>query len=684
MNLSPLLAPRSIAVVGANDTYGSYADAVLRNLATARFDGPVWGVNPKRTEVHGRECVASVSDLPEPVDAVVIAIPAAVVPTVVRETGERGCGGAIVLSAGFGEVESGRALEAELREAALAFDLPLCGPNGNGIVALHHGAAAWGDGLAALEPGAVAMVTQSGNVGVNALGSQRGIRWHTVVSTGNQTVCDTADWLGAVAELDGVRSVALFVEGDGDGAGLAEALATCADSGVGVAVLKVGESAAGQRAASAHTGALAGDQRVFRALVEEAGGAWAEDFHDLLELAKALGEPRARPSGEGGLAVLTCSGGDSGVAGDEAARLGVELPELAPATRERLAALLPEAATIANPLDYTAMIWGDAPLLAEIVETVGADPAINQLLLCYDHPHDADESWAAVRRGLIDGAAASDAASIVASTLPDLLDADAASELSDAGLPAIAGLRTALACARALRASPADGARLREIAASSRLAVAPVGSDGWVGEWEAKALLRERGVAVPAGRVVDDVEEAVLLATGLGYPVAMKLSGAHLPHKSDVGGLALGLQDEGALREAFARLVALPAASGAAVLVEEMAAPGVELVVAARGDGVVPALVVGLGGVFAEVLDDVVVVPLPADASRVEQALRRLRGAPLLVGTRGQSGIDVRELAELAAQVGHLLLEQRLSLVELNPVIATPDGAVAVDALARS
>ena len=681
--LKPLLSPRSIAVVGANDTHGSYADAVLRNLATAGFDGPVWGVNPKRSEVHGRQCVASVSDLPEPVDAVVIAIPAAAVPAVVRESGERGCGGAIVLSAGFGEVEAGRALEVELREAALAYDLPLCGPNGNGIVAAHHGAAAWGDGLAALEPGAVAMVTQSGNVGVNALGSQRGIRWHTVVSTGNQTVCDTADWLAGVATLDGVRSVALFAEADGDGAKLAEALAVCAERDVGVAVLKVGASAAGMRAASAHTGALAGDQRVFRALIEEAGGAWAEDFHDLLELAKALAEPRARPPRDGGLAVLTCSGGDSGVAGDEASRLGIDLPDLAPATCERLEALLPDAATIANPLDYTAMIWGDAPLLAEIVQTVGADPAIDQLLLCYDHPHDADESWTAVRRGLIDGAAAADAASIVAATLPDLLDQDAARELSDAGLPAIAGLRTALVCARALRAPRGDAERLREIAAAARDATVPVGADGWIGEWEAKAMLRESGVAVPAGRVVDDVEEGVQLAAGIGFPVALKLSGAHLPHKSDVGGLALGVSDEAALRESFARLVALPAASGAALLVEEMAAPGLELVVAARSDGVVPALVLGLGGVWAEVMDDVVVVPLPVTVELVEEALRRLRGAPLVFGGRGSAGVDADEICELAASIGRLLIEKRLSLIELNPVIAGPSGAVAVDALAR-
>ena len=307
----------------------------------------------------GRECVPSVADLPEPVDALVVAIPAAAVAEAVRAGAERGCGGAIVLSAGFGEIEAGRAHEAELRRGcprarvcpSAARTETASSPSAPGP---RCGATAFPTSSRAQS----AMVTQSGNVGVNALGSRRGIRWHTVVSTGNQAVCSASDWLAALAERDGLRSVALFLESDDDGAKLAESLALCAERGVGVAVLKVGATEAGAVAAAAHTGSLAGDQRVFRALVEEAGGAWAEDFHDLLELARALGAPAARPRGSGGLAILTCSGGDSGVAADQGTELGLELPPLSRSTSERLAELLPDAATIANPLDYTSMIWG--------------------------------------------------------------------------------------------------------------------------------------------------------------------------------------------------------------------------------------------------------------------------------------------------------------------------------------
>jgi acetate---CoA ligase (ADP-forming) len=693
MNLAPLLEPRSIAVVGANERAGSYADGILRNLKRAGFDGSVFGINPKHGEVHGFPCVPSLAALPEPVDAVVVAIPAAGVPAVIAEAGEVGCGGAVVISAGFGEVETGRALESELRAAANAHSLPVCGPNGNGIVAARARAAMWGDSVPPLEPGAVAMVTQSGNVGVNALGSRRGIRWHTVVSTGNQTVCDASDWLGALAALDDVRSVALFLESDGDGARLAEALAACAERDVRVAVLKVGSSEAGAVAAGAHTGSLVGDQRVFRALIEEAGGAWAENPHELLELARVLAEPGARPrpatASGGGLAVLTCSGGDSGVAADEAERLRIALPPLGDETRRRLESLLPPAATIANPLDYTAMIWGDADLLARIVVTVSEDPAIDQLLLCYDHPHDlspeSEASWAAVRAGIVAGAAEARAGALVCSTLPDLIDAEAIAELGRDGVPLVAGVATALRCVRALRAPAASPERIRDIASAAAAASSRdhAAANGWIGEAEAKRELRGFGVEVPDGRVAADAGDAVVAARELGGPVALKLTGEHLLHKSESGALALGLRGDAEVAAEARRLLAMPQSRGAELLVERMADPGVELFVAATTDGVVPTLAIGLGGIWTEALDDVAIIPLPAEPARVERALLSLRGAPLLTGGRGGKPVAISAVAEAAANAGRMLLGDRLSLVELNPLVATPVGATALDAVAR-
>ncbi len=695
MELGRLLRPRSIAVVGASERDDSYAGETLVNLRAAGFAGQVWGVNPKRAEAHGFPCFPSLSELPEVPDAVVVGIPAAGVPEIVDEAGALGCGGAVVYGAGFGEVALGAEHERRLREAAERHSLPVCGPNGNGIVALHSGATMWGDALRALEPGAVALVSQSGNVGVNALATRRGLRFHTVVSCGNSAAVDPAEWTAALARDEGVRSIALYLEADGDGALLCDALADCAERGVGVAVLKVGESAAGAAAAAAHTGAVAGDQRVFRALVEESGAAWAEDVHDLLELAKTLAVPD--PGGGGGLAILTCSGGDSALAADECARMGVSLPPLSADTAARLRELLPDAATVGNPLDYTALIWGDLERLRDIVVTVGGDPAIDRILIFYDQAADAGRggSWAAVREGIRAGAAASRVPVMVSSTLPELLDEHAAGAFIDAGVPAVAGLRTGLACAAAVLAPRAEPARLREIGAAARAARAtwsptatappptPANGSRWLSEHEAKELLRAASVPVVDGRLVSGEDDAVVALLELGGHVAVKLSAPSLRHKADVGALVLGVRTEEDARAAHRRLAAL-GIEDASVLVERMAEPGAELLVSARADAVVPCLVVAAGGIWTEALRDAAIVPLPATPERVESAIRGLRAAAIFTGGRRAPALDVAAAARLAAEAGELLLRHGLELLELNPVLVHERGAVAVDALAAA
>ena len=702
MDLGRLLAPRSIAVLGATDRPDAYGDTILRNLERIGFDGELWGINPGREAVRDVPCVPTITDLPGPVDALAVAVPAAGVPAAVAAAAERGCGGAVVVSAGFGEVEEGRGLEAELRRAALAADFPVCGPNGNGIVSVHERAAIWGDSLRpqiGQEAGGVALVSQSGNVAVNALGSRRGTGFHTVVSTGNGAVCDAGDWLFAISEREGVRSIALFLESDGDGPKLAEALARCCERDVRVAVLKVGTSGAGAAAAAAHTGALAGDQLVFRSLIEEAGASWAHNPHELLELARALAEPRARPrpsadaNGRSGLAILTCSGGDSGNAADEAERLGVELPPLAPATRDRLTELLPGAATAANPLDYTSLIWAETDRLRSIVAAVAADPAVDQLLLFHDTPADlsaeAAEGWEATRGGLVAGASSEDgaaAAPLFASTLPDLISEEIIRELSAAGIASVGGLSTAVLCARELRRAVGDPGRMREIAAAAASGPSTGREAGeWLSERAAKELLAAAGIPFPRGRSASDPADAAAAAK-LGSPVALKLSSPAIQHKSELGAIELGLTSPSEVEAAATRLLALPAASeapGAELLVEEMAAPGVELIVAAHRDGVVPALVIGLGGIWTEALGDVAVVPLPATPARIEDALRSLRAAPLLTGSRGEAGVDLAAVATAGSRIGETLLAEDLAVVEVNPLIATRGGCVAADALTR-
>ncbi|MFC6084460.1 acetate--CoA ligase family protein [Sphaerisporangium aureirubrum] len=734
MKLTRLLAPRSVAVVGASTRPGSYGNLAVANLVAAGFSGPVFGVHPSAAEVHGVPCVPRIRDLPVAPDAVVIATPAATVPALVAEAGEHGCGGAVVFAAGFAEtaavpgtgaVPAGVRLQEELVAAAARYDMPVCGPNGNGIVAVAARAPLWGDAYAPRRAGPVALISQSGNVAVNALLSTRALRPHTVVSCGNQAVVDAAAYLSALAETDGVRSVALYLEDEGDGARLATALAACADHGVRVAVLKAGTSPLGASAAAAHTGALAGDTRILRALIEEAGGAWAHNPHELLELAKTLAHaghprpstPRPAPPGQEhdtlhrvehapaspvenaprheppararGVLIVTCSGGDAAVAADEAARHGIPLATLSDTTEAALIPVLPATATPGNPLDYTAVIFGDTRRVADLITVAASDESVGPVLVYYDRParmpEDAAAEWDAALNGIL--SATVPGPLLVASTLPDLMPEAIAELLVDHGIVPVSGLTEGILCAGALLAHSAGGDRLRAIAgaASSPPAgghpSAPSHGGTPMAEHEAKPLLREYGVSVPDGVVARTAEEAVVAAGRLGGDVALKLSGRGIRHKSDIGGVVLGLGDPEGVRTAATRLLGLPDAREAVLLVERMVAPGVELMVAVRRDGVVPVLAVALGGVWVEVLDDVVLVPLPVTPGRVAAAVRRLRGAALLTGGRGRAAADLDAFGELAARAAVLALTENLDLLELNPVIVSPGGATAVDAV---
>ncbi|MCB0861381.1 MAG: acetate--CoA ligase family protein, partial [Solirubrobacterales bacterium] len=571
---------------------------------------------------------------------------------------------------------------------------------------------------------------------------------------GNQAVLDTGDWLGALAGLEGVRAIALFQETDGDGARLAEALAACAEREIGVAVLKVGTSKAGQAAAAAHTGAIAGDQEVFRALVEDAGAAWTTDPHELLEVARVLAEPRARPrrfdpgletsveNPDGtitetlaadsyipasGLAILTCSGGDSGIAADQAELTGLRFAELLPETRQRLKELLPEAATVANPLDYTSLLWFETDRLTEIVATVGACETVEQMLIFHDHPQDLrpehESEWSVVREALAEGARRSGCPAMLASTLPDLVSEEGRRNLAGTGIPVVGGMRAAIAAAAANQKSrrrPDElvTERLMAIAAATREASGPArvdranvgegndtvgnAADGrWLAEHEVKAVLREAGIAVPAFLTAGSPGACLDAAAGLSFPLVLKLSGPSIQHKSELGAVRVGIEDEAMLLRHAEDLMSIAGQihleQGLAgeestpppvFLVEEMAGAGVEMIVTARSDAVVPSLTIGIGGTWAEDVNDSVVMPLPVSPEDALRALGRLKAFGLL-RPRGGGGADTIALAELASGLGRLLLDYRdgegrgLDLIELNPVVAGQDGATALDALAH-
>lgn len=674
--LGRLLAPASVAVVGATDRAGAYGRHALENLLRAGFGGRVVAVNPGRREVLGTPCLP---DLVEagPVDAVVVATPAATVPAVLATAAGLGCGGAIVLAAGFAETGDAGAQD---RLLAAAGAMPVVGPNSNGVVAVAARASMWGDAVTLPDPAAAttALVTQSGNLGVLALAHRAGLGLHTVVSLGNAASVDAAAAMDHLAAAPGVRVVAAYLEADGDGARTAAALARCAERDVRVVVLKAGRSAEGRTVGGAHTASLSGDHAAFAALAREAGAVLVTNPHDLFETARALAAGRRDPRG---CAVVTCSGGDAAVAADLAADAGVPLTRWAPATLAALAAALPATATPTNPLDHTNLVWDDPAALRRIGAAVTADPDVGHALYVQDEPAglppaDAAE-WRRTREGALDGLAAGGGSPLLVATTPGQEPAGA-----------VGGLLPALLAVAALRTPGPSPARLREVAAAAVAVAGRAGPDAppgrWLAEHEALPLLVAAGVAVPAHGVAATPREAAAVAARLGVPVAVKLSAPGLLHASEAGGVVLGAEGPASVEAVAERLLGAPGPpAGARVLVAAMAAPGAEVIVGARADGVVPTLVVGLGGIWSEALADVVTLPLPVTPDVVRAGLLRLRGSALLTGGRGRPAVDVEALAVLAARVGDLLLGcPDLVSVELNPVLVNGSGAVAVDALA--
>lgn len=660
--LTRLLAPASVAVVGATDREGTYAHTTLLNLARAQFPGRVIGVHPTRTSAAGVACVPALAEV-GPVDAVVIATPADTVPAYVREAAELGCGGAIVYAAGFAEAGRGD-LQGELVAAARA--MPVIGPNGNGMVSVPSRAPLWGDAVTLPpEAGGVALISDSGNIGVVGMAHREGEGLHTVISSGNAAVLDTPTLLGEVALLDGVRAVAMYVEGDGDGGRWCEALAVCAERDIRVVVLKAGRSARGAAVGAAHTAALVGDQTVFAAMITEAGGVMVQQPLELLETARALAIGRRDPRGA---ALITCSGGDAAIAADIADDLGVGLADLSASTEGRLRELLPPAATVANPLDHTAMVWADTEAIAALAEAVGGDPAVGHLIYVQDEPPGLPpgplSEWRATRAGGVLGGERAGVDTLVVATTP-----------GQAAAGAVAGLDNALRAIGALQSHPPDAHRLRAMADARATPHHATVLD----EHAAKSVLARYGVAVAQGVVVSGVDDAVGVARSLGYPVAAKVVAEGLIHKSDVGGVVVGLESDEAVARECARLLAI--VPGARVLVERMVAPGVEVLVAARRDGVVPTLSIGLGGVWAEALADVACMPLPASPARVRSALETLRGFPALSGGRGGARLAIDALCGAAGRIGDALLTEGWELIEVNPLIVSASECVAVDAV---
>jgi acyl-CoA synthetase (NDP forming) len=724
IDLRPLFAPRSIAVVGASQR-SWIAETVRDNLRVMGSATRCHFVNPKYSELHGQPCYPSLEALPERPDIAIVALNPLRAALVTQAAADAGVPAVII--PGGGVVEGGEAaalMQAEVAAIARANGLALVGPNCMGVIDLTANAATYiGDVSPYLPRGGVAGIAQSGSVTDAFVHSGSRVGFSRIVSCGSEVVLDICDYLAYCLDDPETNSVILFVEGFKRPERFLALADRALELGKPIMAVKVGRSQQAQAAAIAHSGSLAGEARVTDAALDAAGVIRCGDLDELLETAELVEGVRrtGRRVGRGRTGVVTVSTGEGSLIADLAPVTGVDLPPIPSDARARILATLPTMGYVGNPLDP----WGaaDPPTAyGAAFEAMAASGAYDVLVLVHDFPYRSAPSEVATANDVtLQLLAATRNRPSILPVYVSLTSGEPPPETKAVldgegnGAPL---LRGALEAFRAI-ASVArwESWRARRLAngpwrdgwpelAADRVSY---GADGFaavpapslgsgpppaasprdatiLSEIESLDLLRAAGVHVVDAVAVADEDAAVRAARGVSALVALKLDAAGLAHKSDIGGVVLGLRGDEAVREAASLLLELGRQHGLAVrglVVEPMAPSGIELIVGLRRDPQFgPVVLVGLGGTLAEVLDDVAVRLAPLDHAAAESMLDDLRGARLLDGVRGGPSIDRAAVASMLVALGRLGVERSDVLeVDLNPVIATADGAIAVDAL---
>jgi acetate---CoA ligase (ADP-forming) len=665
--LDPLFAPRGIAVVGASRDPAKLGAVMARSLAS--FPGTVVGVNPRDVDPAADRYagVAEAAAAAGPIDLAVLCVPAAVSAAAVTEAAAGGARAALVCSGGYAEAGGpGVGFQHDLEAAAAEAGIALLGPNTSGFLVPGRGlTATFVPGAASVPAGPVAVVAASGGVNhaLAFLLAETGLGVSLAVGLGNAVDVGAADVLAHLADDEATRVVALHVESVDDGPALVGAVRALT-ARVPVVALVVGRNDVAEFARS-HTGALATSWRTTRAALRAAGAVLVEDERALVDAVAALSVLRLPPAVEPGVGVVTAQAGPGLLHVDGLRGRGIAVPPLAAATRERLAGLLPAMTYQANPVDT----GRPGPGFGAVLDAVAADPGVD-LVSAYalTEPDVLDLPAAVAARG---------GPLVVGLGGPPGEVAAAREQLRALDVPAVTGPAALTAAVAAL----VDDARARArgpVPEPRRLPLELPPGD--LDEDAAKTVLGALGVATPPRRACADRAEAHRALADLPGTLAVKLLDAAVTHKSDVGGVRLGVVDPAGLDAA---LDALEAAGARRFLVESMAPPGVDLLAGAVRDPVFgPVVLLGLGGVVAEALDDVAVAPAPLSAEQASELAGELAGAALLDGFRGGPVADRAALGRVLAALGNLLVaEPDVEAVEINPLRVTADGLIALDAV---
>ncbi|WP_300033331.1 acetate--CoA ligase family protein [uncultured Roseobacter sp.] len=664
-DLSRLLRPVSVVVIGG----GAWCRQVVRQLQRMGFSGDIWRVHPDPAPVEGIAAFADLDALPGVPDAAFVGVNRHLTVESVAALSRMGAGGAVCFASGFSEAvaEDAGAGDLQGQLVAAAGDMPLLGPNCYGFVNALDGVLLWPDqhGCQLCDRG-VAILTQSSNIAINLTMQKRALPLGMIVTCGNMAQTSQADIALALLEDPRITAIGLHVEGFGNTEAWHTVALRAQEKGVPLVALKAGASEQARAATVSHTASLAGSDAGAAALLERLGIPRVRDLPTFLETLKVL--HCAGPLRSSSLSSISCSGGEASLMGDTAEGRAVSFPALQPDQKAALSEALGPMVALSNPLDYHTYIWGDADRMARAWLPMAAGH-IGLLMIIVDYPHTDATDWCSATEAALMVQKAGHCPVAVVATLPELMPEDVAAELMAGGVIAMSGLTEAVHAAEAASAcgAPQDRPPLQPGAARDSAVLT---------EPEAKSLLAGYGMQVPRGVRCDAGENPAVVAGGLTAPLVLKSTG--VAHKSDTGGVVLGL----AHADLACAASEMPDGS---LLIEEMVQGGVAelLVGVTRDEAHGFLLTLAAGGVLTELWQDRTSLLLPVSSAQINGALQKLRCWPLLTGYRGKAAADVDAIiaAVLSLQDCVIALADRISEVEINPMICTPDAAVAADAL---
>jgi acyl-CoA synthetase (NDP forming) len=695
-NLTPLLSPRSIAIVGASERFGA-GSLSIENLRALGFEGRVYPVNPNYSELQGLECYPSLEAVPAPdgIDCVAVLLGSQMILPVLEQAAAQGVRAAWAFASGFAEVgEDGWQMQARLRRLCEEKGILFCGPNCVGFVNLHARACACSAPLSPhLRPGRIAAIAQSGAVILAIANANRGIGFSYLISSGNEAVLDAVDYMEHLVDDPRTDVIMAFLESIRRPRQFQQVCRRAAEVNKPIVVVKVGRSELARRAAVTHTGSLAGADDIQDAFFRKAGVVRLESIDELLEAAVAFAHlkdslPRGDRAG-----LITVSGGELGLIADQIEGMPLRFGRLSAASRQRLRSILPAYSPVGNPLDA----WGSGDLkkaYPDCIETLALDDGLDMVLVSQDVPTGMApkqvEQFADVARAAVAARRLSSKPVILFSNVSGGVDPAIRSILEGGGVPCLQGTGEALRAAAALvqranyrnRSREADGASGPPEgfeALRSRLR----GCNGVLPHPLALEVLHHFGVAVTGEHLVHHRSDAHAAMASLGGAVALKVTSRFIPHKTETGLLQLGIGSPAELDEAWDRIHANlgahhPGVGIDGILVQQMAPAGsVEaLVGVSRDEGFGTAVVVGLGGIFVELLKDTALELAPVGDGEALRMIARLKGAALLEGFRGRPPADREALVDLVVKISRLAhhLREEISSMDLNPVMVLPHG----------